>query len=138
MFKVNNKDTKRRSGVFIIDFEHISHPVPVFLLLTFLPVRQGFKYTSGLIIEKGKNWEQRKSWQGWLIPLYTLFIVGIKNFIHGFLKNLSILRITIDLKRKKSQKLRSRLIFSKYLFCIKTESIGHLRLRSHFYSYVSV
>ena len=55
MFKVNNKDTKRRSGVFIIDFEHISHPDPVFLLLTFLPVRQGFKYTSELIIEKGKN-----------------------------------------------------------------------------------
>ena len=34
MFKVNNKDN-RRSGVFIINFEHISHLVLVFLLLTF-------------------------------------------------------------------------------------------------------
>ena len=36
MFKVNNKDTrmKRRSGVFIVNFEHISHLVLVFLLLT--------------------------------------------------------------------------------------------------------
>ena len=38
MFKVNNKDTRatqwRRSDVFLINFEHISHLVPVFLLLT--------------------------------------------------------------------------------------------------------
>ena len=38
MFKGNNKDTKRcqqyRSGVFIVNFEHISHLVLVFLLLT--------------------------------------------------------------------------------------------------------
>ena len=37
MFKVNNKDTRtnfRRSGVFIVDSEHISHLVLVFLLLT--------------------------------------------------------------------------------------------------------
>ena len=35
MFKVNNKDTRRRrSGVFIINFEHISHLDLVFLLLT--------------------------------------------------------------------------------------------------------
>ena len=33
LFKVNNKDTSR-SGVFIVDFEHISHFVVVFLLLT--------------------------------------------------------------------------------------------------------
>ena len=37
MFKVDNKDTRRRqwgrSGVFIVNFEHISHPVLVFLLL---------------------------------------------------------------------------------------------------------
>ena len=32
MFKVNNKDT--RSGIFIVNFEHISHLVLVFLLLT--------------------------------------------------------------------------------------------------------
>ena len=32
MFKVNNKDTC--SGVFIINFEHVSHLVLVFLLLT--------------------------------------------------------------------------------------------------------
>ena len=30
MLKVNNKDT----GVFVVDFEHISHLVLVFLLLT--------------------------------------------------------------------------------------------------------
>ena len=37
MFKVNNKDTKMTpwscSGIFIVNFEHISHFVPVFLLL---------------------------------------------------------------------------------------------------------
>ena len=32
MFKVNNK--RRRSGVFIVDFEHISQLFLVFLLLT--------------------------------------------------------------------------------------------------------
>ena len=31
MFKVNNKDTR---GVFIVNFEYISHHVLVFLLLT--------------------------------------------------------------------------------------------------------
>ena len=37
MFKVNNKDTRRhwrRSGLFIVNFEHILHLVLVFLLLT--------------------------------------------------------------------------------------------------------
>ena len=39
MFKVNNKDTRttpkwRRSGVFIVNFQHISHLVLLFLLLT--------------------------------------------------------------------------------------------------------
>ena len=38
MFKVNNKDTRRRQwhrpGIFIFNFEHISHLVLVFLLLT--------------------------------------------------------------------------------------------------------
>ena len=35
MFKVNNKNTvRRRSGVFIINFEHILHLFLVFLLLT--------------------------------------------------------------------------------------------------------
>ena len=33
MFKVNNKDTWRRSDVFIVNFEHVSHLVIVFLLL---------------------------------------------------------------------------------------------------------
>ena len=33
MFKVNNKDSSR-SGIFIVNFEHISHLVLVFLLLT--------------------------------------------------------------------------------------------------------
>ena len=32
MFKVNNKDT--RTGIFIVNFEQISHLVLVFLLLT--------------------------------------------------------------------------------------------------------
>ena len=36
MFKVNNKDTRtcrwHRSGAFIVNFEHISQPVLVFLL----------------------------------------------------------------------------------------------------------
>ena len=31
MFKVNNKDF--RPGVFIVDFEHISHLLPLFLLI---------------------------------------------------------------------------------------------------------
>ena len=35
MLKANNKETKRRcSGVFIVDFEQISHLVLVFLLFT--------------------------------------------------------------------------------------------------------
>ena len=34
MLKVNNKDTRRRSGVFIVNFEHILHLVLAFLLLT--------------------------------------------------------------------------------------------------------
>ena len=34
MFKVDNKANWRRSGVFIFDFEHISHFFLVFLLLT--------------------------------------------------------------------------------------------------------
>ena len=38
MYKVNNKDTLRlqwrRSSVFIVNFEYISHLVLVFLLLT--------------------------------------------------------------------------------------------------------
>ena len=38
MFKINNKDTRkrpwRRSGIFIVNFEHISHLALVFLLLT--------------------------------------------------------------------------------------------------------
>ena len=34
MFKVNNKDDWRGSGVFIVKYEHISDLVLVFLLLT--------------------------------------------------------------------------------------------------------
>ena len=42
MFKVNNRNTRtrceirhwRRSGIFIVNFEHISHLVLMFLLLT--------------------------------------------------------------------------------------------------------
>ena len=38
MFKVNNKNTRqrqwRRSGVFVVNLEHISHLALVFLLLT--------------------------------------------------------------------------------------------------------
>ena len=34
IFKVNNWNTRRRSGVFIVKFEHISHLFLVFLLLT--------------------------------------------------------------------------------------------------------
>ena len=35
MFKVNNKDTRRTPiGIFIVNFEHISDFVLVFLLLT--------------------------------------------------------------------------------------------------------
>ena len=34
MFKVNNRLNWRRSGIFIVDFEHISHLVLEFLLLT--------------------------------------------------------------------------------------------------------
>ena len=35
MFKVNNKDKQLcRSGIFIVNFDHISYPALVFLLLT--------------------------------------------------------------------------------------------------------
>ena len=35
MFKVNNRNVWCRSGVFIVNFEYISHLVLVFLLLNF-------------------------------------------------------------------------------------------------------
>ena len=54
MFKVNNKNNRwRRSGVFIVNFEHISHLFLVFILLTlnkqmfskvFLKTSQNFKH----------------------------------------------------------------------------------------------
>ena len=34
MFKVNKKDTSGRSSVFIVNFEHISHLILLFLFLT--------------------------------------------------------------------------------------------------------
>ena len=34
MFKVNNKNIRTTPGVFIVNFEHISHLIVVFLLLT--------------------------------------------------------------------------------------------------------
>ena len=44
MFKVNIKDTHwRHSGIFIVNFEHISHLVLVFLLLTLnMQLQAGF------------------------------------------------------------------------------------------------
>ena len=47
MFKVNNRKTNHRSGVFIVNFEHISHLVLVFLLVTLnmqLPVGKKIKF----------------------------------------------------------------------------------------------
>ena len=53
MFKVNNKDTRttpwRRSGIFIVNFEHISHLVLVFLLLSlnmYLPAGNEIKQSA--------------------------------------------------------------------------------------------
>ena len=37
IFKVNYKDTRTRSGVFIVNFEHISH---LFLVLLLLPLNK--------------------------------------------------------------------------------------------------
>ena len=34
LLKVNNRNTRRRFGVFIVNFEHMSHLVLVFVLLT--------------------------------------------------------------------------------------------------------
>ena len=34
MFKVHNKNTRRRSGVFIVNFDYISHFFLAFLMLT--------------------------------------------------------------------------------------------------------
>ena len=52
MFKVNNKDT--RTGVFIVNFEHISHLALVFLLLTLLTflINHNEEYRVELEIEK--------------------------------------------------------------------------------------
>ena len=45
MFKVNNKDTWRRSGIFIVNFEHISHLLIVFILLTLnMKLLAGFNF----------------------------------------------------------------------------------------------
>ena len=35
MSKVNNKDQWRRSGIFVVNFEHVLHLFLMFLLLTF-------------------------------------------------------------------------------------------------------
>ena len=43
MFKVNNRRHWRRSSVFIVNFERISHLVLVFLLLTFEEVNAGWE-----------------------------------------------------------------------------------------------
>ena len=46
MLKVNNRNTRARceicSGVFIVNFEHISHLVLVFLFLTFEEIIAGW------------------------------------------------------------------------------------------------
>ena len=43
MFKVNNKDTRTMpSGVFIANFEHISHFVLVFFIVNFEQVNAGW------------------------------------------------------------------------------------------------
>ena len=34
MFKVNNKDIRKTPGIFVVNFEHISYIVLVFLLIT--------------------------------------------------------------------------------------------------------
>ena len=70
MFKVNNKDTKTperrqwvRFGVFIIDFEHISHLVLEFLLLTLsmqLPTGKALEFADEL------NTEGFQASEGWL------------------------------------------------------------------------
>ena len=41
MFKVTNKDNRRHSGVFIVNFKHISHFALVFLLLNLSKCRLG-------------------------------------------------------------------------------------------------
>ena len=48
IFKVNNRNTSfwRRSGVFIVNFEHISHLVLVFLLLTLSRLNAGWGKTA--------------------------------------------------------------------------------------------
>ena len=44
MFKINNKDTRTTSmasGIFIVNFEHISHPALVFPIVNFELVNAG-------------------------------------------------------------------------------------------------
>ena len=64
MFKVNNKDTGmtpwRRSGIFIVNFEHDTHFVLVFLYLT---LRMSLPANSYIVIEtsgKGSATKMKK------------------------------------------------------------------------------
>ena len=43
MFEVNNKDTWRRSDVFIVHLENISHVVLVLLLLSWVTIKPVIK-----------------------------------------------------------------------------------------------
>ena len=46
MFKVNNKDTRiQDTGIFIVNFKHISHLVLGFLLFTFEQINAGWVVT---------------------------------------------------------------------------------------------
>ena len=47
MSKVNNKDQWRRSGIFVVNFEHILHLFLMFLLLTFEQVNADWEVNIG-------------------------------------------------------------------------------------------
>ena len=97
MFKVNNRNTRarseicskltiktparhhwRRSGVFIVNFEHISHLAVVFLLLTlniWMPIGKGSVVWKGLRLSNSRVvFESQRS-----PPNVYLFKVSIRN-----------------------------------------------------------
>ena len=69
MFKVNNKDTS--SGVFFVNFEHISHLVLVFLLLTL-----------NMQMPTGKD--NGKAFRWLLIDLSKVFDCSSRELLHTF------------------------------------------------------
>ena len=72
MFKVNNKDTRRRrSGIFIVNFEHNSHLDLVFLIVNFEHVIAG--WWSRITCQNTKFFRSLELFFHIVVPIYGCF-----------------------------------------------------------------